>query len=71
TWSSGSTLTLNAYHSVFINANITISGGGGIAINSNAFSPQGGVVAWNGGTLTYTGAANLGQSLSINGTGYT
>ncbi|WP_170182095.1 MBG domain-containing protein [Phreatobacter stygius] len=71
TWSSGSTLTLNAYHSVIINANITISGGGGLSLNSNAYSAQGGVVAWNGGTVTYTGAANTGQSLAINGTAYT
>ncbi|MCZ0738611.1 MBG domain-containing protein [Phreatobacter sp. AB_2022a] len=69
-WDSGSTLTLSAYRSIAVNANIFITGPGGLALNTN----QGG----SGGTLSfamaagvnYTGTPHTGQSLSINGQGY-
>jgi filamentous hemagglutinin family protein len=50
TWSTGSTLTLSAYHSIAIDAAITIAGGGGLALTTN----NGG----SGGTLTFAQAAS-------------
>ena len=70
TWLSNAILTLSAYHSIAINANIMVAGGGGLALNSN----QGGT----GGTITYAlgssasfASGQSGQSLSINGQSYT
>ncbi|WP_170182160.1 MBG domain-containing protein [Phreatobacter stygius] len=70
-WSSGSVLTLSAYHSIAVNANLFITGAGGLAFNTN----QGG----SGGTLSfafgagtnYIGTPHTGQTLSINGQSYT
>jgi filamentous hemagglutinin family protein len=66
TWSSGATLTLDAYHSIAINAPMTIGGAGGLALVTN----HGGT----GGTLTFAGGVQYtgsGGSLTINGTPYT
>ncbi|MDB5480972.1 MAG: hypothetical protein JWO83_2025, partial [Caulobacteraceae bacterium] len=71
-WSSGSTLTLDAYHSLNITAPITVSGPGGVVMLTN----DGGVggtynfglgPAGFSGSLSFTGTSNTGQSLTING----
>ncbi|WP_137935230.1 MBG domain-containing protein [Mesorhizobium comanense] len=68
-WSSGSTLTLDAYHSIAINAPVTIAGAGGLNLVTN-HGGSGGTLSFSGG-VQYTGAPGSGQSLAINGQSYT
>ncbi len=69
TWSSGSTLTLDAYHSIAINAAMTITGAGKLNLTTND-GGSGGTLTFAGG-VQYTGTPNTGQALTINGTAYT
>ena len=69
TWASGTTLTLNAYHSIAVNAPVTITGAGGLDLTTNN-GGSGGTLSFAGG-LQYTGTPNSGQRLTINGTAYT
>ncbi|MDE2604283.1 MAG: filamentous hemagglutinin, partial [Bradyrhizobium sp.] len=68
TWSSSSTLTLDAFHSIAINAPMTIAGAGGLALKTND-GGTGGTLSFAGG-VQYTGTPNTGQSLSINSQTY-
>ena len=74
-WSSSSTLTLDAYHSIFINKAITVSGAGGVVLNIDD-GGTGGDYSFDltssgfAGSINY-GATDNGGSLSINGTTYT
>jgi hypothetical protein len=66
-WVSGSTLTLDAYHSLIANKPIVVGGTGGLAVLTN----DGG----SGGTFTigksgYISFWSLSSSLSINGNAY-
>ena len=75
-WSSANTLTLDAYHSLHVNAPITVSGGGGVAIKTDDGGSGGNydfglTAAGFSGSLSYTGGASSGASLSINGAAYT
>ena len=75
-WNTGATLTLDAYHSIFVNAPITVSGSGGVVLKTND-GGSGGDYSFNlgptgfGGSIAFTGTPNTGQSLTINGTPYT
>jgi filamentous hemagglutinin family protein len=75
TWASGSTLTLSAYHSIAIDAGITISGGGGLALTTNNGGSGGTLTFGTGfgsaGSVQFTSAGNSGRSLTINSTAYT
>ncbi len=75
TWSSGSTLTLTAYHSIAIDAGITISGGGGLTLTTNNGGSGGTLTFGTGlgsaGSVQFTSAGNSGRSLTINSTAYT
>ncbi|MBS0248679.1 MAG: filamentous hemagglutinin N-terminal domain-containing protein, partial [Proteobacteria bacterium] len=65
TWSAN-TLTLQAYHSIYVNATMAATGTAGLTLTTN----NGGT----GGTITYGGHvtfANTSQSLSIDGANYT
>jgi filamentous hemagglutinin family protein len=64
-WSSGSTLTLTAAGSIAVNANITIAGSGGLALN------YGGALSFASGKSASFASGQSGQSLTINGAGYT
>ncbi len=79
-WSSSHTLTLDAYHSIAIDAAMTVSGSGGVVLKTNdntdgitdgdysfGLTSTGftGRIDFTGDPTTYT------PSLSINGTGYT
>jgi hypothetical protein len=76
-WTSSAILTLNAYHSIAIDAPITTSGGG-VVLNTNYNNAGGGgdygfglTAAGFSGSLTFTGGAASGESLTINGQAYT
>lgn len=68
-WSGSHTLTLDAFHSVIIGANISIAGGGGLAIVTNDGGTGGTYSLIDGGSIDY-GATNNGGTLKINGTSY-
>ncbi|HTT97447.1 MAG TPA: hypothetical protein VMF58_05320 [Rhizomicrobium sp.] len=66
-WSSAYTLTLDAYHSVLIDAPISVKGAGGLSVVTN----DGG----SGGTLAFAADghvrfSNLGSVLTINGASF-
>jgi filamentous hemagglutinin family protein len=70
-WASGSTLTLNAYRSIAVNANVFITGAGGLALNTNQGGSGGTLSFALGSGINFTGLDNTGQSLSINNQSYT
>lgn len=77
-WSAPNTLTLDAYHSIAINAGIGITGGGGLTLTTNNGGSGGTLTFGSGGTLTFGNGASAsfaagqsGQSLTINGNAYT
>ncbi|HWU80929.1 MAG TPA: filamentous hemagglutinin N-terminal domain-containing protein, partial [Caulobacter sp.] len=75
-WSSANRLTLDAYHGITVNAPIVASGAGKVTLTTNnggaggklafALSPT---LGFTGG-LSFSGAANSGQDLIINGQAY-
>ncbi len=67
-WSSSSTLTLDAYNAINVNAPITIGGAGGLVLDYNTSSPQNLLFAQGAG-VNY-GATNQGGTLAINGQPY-
>ncbi|KEO56452.1 MBG domain-containing protein [Thioclava pacifica] len=73
-WASDTTLTLDAYHAITINAAISPQGGGSVALNYDASDlgnlSFGLTSAGFKGRIDY-GATDLGSALSINGTPYT
>lgn len=73
-WSSGAKLTLDAYHSIFVNAPITLTGDGGVVLKTNQ-GGSGGVYDFGLTDSGFTGnidfgPSDLGGTLSINGTTY-
>jgi filamentous hemagglutinin family protein len=68
TWASGNTLTLDAYHGITVNGNVTVAGAGGVILTTNDGGTGGDYNFTIGNGLNYTGA---GGSLSINGSAYT
>ena len=65
TWSTGTMLTLDAYHNIAIDAAIVVKGKGGLTLtdaNSDALSFSDGA---------HVSFANLGSALTINGAAYT
>ena len=75
-WSSANTLTLDAWHSLHVDAPITVKGAGGVVINTNAAGTDGdydfGLTATGFlGSISFTGGASSGASLTINGAAYT
>ncbi|WP_077033106.1 YDG domain-containing protein, partial [Pelomonas sp. KK5] len=81
TWSSANTLTLDAYRNISINAAVTASGTGKVVMitgdTGGNQTSTGGDYSFNlgnsgfGGSLNFTGTANAGQALTINGNAYT
>ena len=69
-WGSGSTLTLNAYRSIAVNANIFVTGAGGLAFNTNQGGSGGSLSFAIAAGVNYIGTPHTGQSLSINGQAY-
>jgi filamentous hemagglutinin family protein len=76
-WSSTSTLTLEAYHSIYINAPVTISGAGGnagkLVMTTNAVNTDGDLFFGGGGNVQFTGSGVGGVAghLTINSVNYT
>ena len=67
-WGSNTTLTLDAYHSVLVNANITATGSGaGLGVKYNDGGSGGNLLTGAGASVTLPGSA----SLTINGQSYT
>ena len=76
TWSTGNTLTLDAYHGISILAPITASGAGKVVLTTNDGGTGGDYdfgLTGSGftGSLNFTGTPNSGQALTINGQAYT
>ncbi len=74
-WSTSATLTLDAYHSLNIDAPISISGAGGLVLQYNDEATDGGLSFDLGstgfvGNVSY-GPTNNGGTLAINGANYT
>jgi len=74
-WASANTLTLDAYHSISITAPITVSGPGKVALITNDGGTGGDYgfgLTESGfqGSIAFTGAANNGQGLKVNGQAY-
>jgi len=76
-WQSASTLELNAYNGVAINADLTVAGaGGGLAVttNNNLGAPSTGtgkLSFGDGAVANFTAAKGSGQTLVINDAQYT
>ncbi|KMO24877.1 hypothetical protein VP06_33170, partial [Methylobacterium aquaticum] len=71
-WSSNSVLTLQAYHSIAVNANLTVAGGGGLVLTTNNGGTGGTLTFAQGASATFQSNANqASQSLTINGQAYT
>ncbi|GBR10109.1 filamentous hemagglutinin N-terminal domain-containing protein [Asaia siamensis] len=76
-WSTASTLTLSAYHSITLNAGITVTGNGTLALvtnNNSGGTSSGGTLALNGSAIQFPNrntTANTGGAVTINGNAYT
>jgi filamentous hemagglutinin family protein len=73
-WTTATTLTLNSYNAITINAPITVGGAGGLSLTAanNPLAPAAPLISFgNGASVQYTGTPNTGQSLTINGQAYT
>ncbi len=69
-WSSANTLTLDAYRSINISGNLTVSGAGKVVFTTNHGGTGGDYTFYNKKSLQYTGTAGSGQALTINGNNY-
>ena len=71
-WNSTATLTLDSYHSINIDAPITIAGAGDLTLITNDNGGSGGNYFFNGGNVAYTDvvAGNTQGYLTINGASY-
>ncbi len=75
-WASANSLTLDAFHSIDIEAAVTASGAGKVALMTNDGGSGGDYdfglgPAGFAGSLSFTGAPHSGQALTINGQPYT
>ncbi|UNK53486.1 two-partner secretion domain-containing protein [Rahnella aceris] len=75
-WSSPNTLTLDSFHSIAINANVSVTGAGGLVLvtnnNSNGTSSGSGDLTFaKGVSASFTAPEGSGQRLNINGSAYT
>lgn len=75
-WSSPNTLTLDSFHSIAINANVSVTGAGGLVLvtnnNSNGTSSGSGDLTFaKGVSASFTAPKGTGQRLNINGSAYT
>ena len=71
-WNTTATLTLNSYHSINIDAPITIAGAGALTLVTNDNGGSGGNYFFDGGNVAYTDvvSGNTLGALTINGTSY-
>lgn len=72
-WSAPTILTLQAYRSIAVNAELQVNGAGGLAFTTNNGGTGGSLSFGPGGRATYAtsgGAGIPGQSLTIDGIGY-
>jgi filamentous hemagglutinin family protein len=70
-WSTGNTLSLDAYHGIQINAPIVASGAGKVTLATNDGGVGGLLTFEPGASLSFTGAPKIGQALTLNGQAYT
>lgn len=66
-WSSSSTLTLDAYRSIAFEAPVTVTGAGGVTLLTNDGGTGGVFGFYSGANMTF---ANLSSPLTINGASY-
>jgi len=71
TWASANTLSLDAYHSVVFNADVTATGAGKVVLTTNDGGSGGDYSFAPSVSLSFTGTAGSGQALTINGQAYT
>ncbi|HEY5047188.1 MAG TPA: GLUG motif-containing protein [Rhizomicrobium sp.] len=67
-WTSASSLTLDAYRSVTFNAAVAVNGAGAVTLTTNDGGANGNLTFVSNGSLSFLGTAN---SLSIDGTAFT
>jgi filamentous hemagglutinin family protein len=70
-WNTSATLTLDSYHSIDVNAPITVVAGGGLVFKTNDGGTGGDYTFSNGAGITYPGGSGSGASFTLNGTPYT
>jgi filamentous hemagglutinin family protein len=73
-WTSGKSLTLDAYHSIAFDAGVTVAGGGQVILKTNDGGTGGGYSFAPGDSLVFaagTGNGIAGQGLTINGQAFT
>ncbi|MEI9991651.1 MAG: MBG domain-containing protein [Rhizomicrobium sp.] len=76
-WSSGHSLTLNAYRNVNVNANVTSSGGGAVTLHADDTGTGSGTATFGSGDkISTSGVVSIyydptGDSTTVNGTKYT
>ncbi|NEU11861.1 filamentous hemagglutinin N-terminal domain-containing protein [Methylobacterium sp. BTF04] len=72
-WSAPTTLTLQAFRSIAVNADLSVNGAGGLVLTTNNGGTGGSLSFGNGARATYAtagGAGIPGQSLTIDGQAY-
>ena len=72
-WNAPTTLTLQAYRSIVVNADLSVNGPGGLVLTTNNGGTGGSLSFGNGARATYAttnGAGIPGQSLTIDGQPY-
>jgi hypothetical protein len=67
-WASANALTLDAWHSVTINASVAVNGSAPVSLVTNDGGSGGNLSFPSGGSLSFMGTSN---GLTINGTAYT
>jgi filamentous hemagglutinin family protein len=70
-WNTSATLTLDSYHSIDVNAPITVVAGGGLVFKTNDGGTGGDYTFSNGAGIAYPGGSGSGASFTLNGTPYT
>jgi len=70
TWGSDRALTLNAGHSINLDANVNVLGAGFLILNTNAGGGSGGTLNFGNGAHVDYGPVDNGGRLNINGSAY-
>jgi filamentous hemagglutinin family protein len=70
-WGTSAALSLSAYRNIDVDANITASGGGSLAMATGTGGAGGDYYIQTGASVSFTGGASAGSTLTINNQPYT